>query len=84
MFYINTQAWGNLDVVDLSILTLTFNLSLIPLLKLIYIMAGKYYIGSNIKEVAAHHESFQKLWETKWKPLVRTCDSTIILYLIGK
>jgi len=28
---------------------------------------GKFFIQDNIKEVAAHHESWEKLWETKWK-----------------
>lgn len=27
----------------------------------------KYTIGHAILEPAVHHESFQKLWETKWK-----------------
>ncbi|CAN8100973.1 unnamed protein product [Discula destructiva] len=29
--------------------------------------AEKYYIGNSILKSAVHHESFQKLWETKWK-----------------
>lgn len=29
--------------------------------------AEKYYIGDAILKPAVHHESFQKLWETKWK-----------------
>jgi hypothetical protein len=28
---------------------------------------GKFFIQDNIKKVAAHHESWEKLWETKWK-----------------
>jgi hypothetical protein len=28
---------------------------------------GKYFIQENIKKTAAHHESWEKLWETKWK-----------------
>jgi hypothetical protein len=28
---------------------------------------GKFYIQDVIKDVAPHHESFEKLWETKWK-----------------
>lgn len=27
----------------------------------------KYHIKDAILKPAAHHESFQKLWETKWK-----------------
>ncbi len=27
----------------------------------------KYYIKDAIKKPAVHHESYQKLWETKWK-----------------
>lgn len=33
--------------------------------------AEKYYIGKSIHGTAVHHESFQKLWETKWKVPVR-------------
>lgn len=33
--------------------------------------ADKYYIGDGILKPSAHHESFQKLWETKWKVPVR-------------
>lgn len=33
--------------------------------------AEKYYIGDAILKPAAHHESFQKLWDTKWKVPVR-------------
>ncbi|RMZ79235.1 hypothetical protein DV737_g3496, partial [Chaetothyriales sp. CBS 132003] len=29
----------------------------------------KYYIKEAIKKPAVHHESYQALWETKWKPL---------------
>lgn len=32
---------------------------------------GKFYIQDVIKDVAPHHESFEKLWETKWKRPVR-------------
>lgn len=28
---------------------------------------GKYFIQEKLKTPAAHHESFAKLWETKWK-----------------
>ncbi|KAF2878074.1 Alpha/Beta hydrolase protein [Massariosphaeria phaeospora] len=28
---------------------------------------GKFFIQDNIKKTAAHHESYQQLWETKWK-----------------
>lgn len=28
---------------------------------------GKFFIQEKMKEKAAHHESFAKLWETKWK-----------------
>jgi hypothetical protein len=28
---------------------------------------GKFFIQENIKKVAPHHESWEKLWETKWK-----------------
>lgn len=31
----------------------------------------KYAIGRAILEPATHHESFEKLWETKWKAPVR-------------
>lgn len=31
----------------------------------------KYTIGHAILEPAIHHESFEKLWETKWKAPVR-------------
>jgi hypothetical protein len=27
----------------------------------------KYYIKDALTKPAIHHESFQKLWETKWK-----------------
>ena len=26
-----------------------------------------YFIGNKLKETAPHHESFEALWETKWK-----------------
>lgn len=29
--------------------------------------AQQYHIGEAINQPAIHHESFQKLWETKWK-----------------
>jgi hypothetical protein len=29
--------------------------------------AEKYYIKDAITKPAVHHESYQKLWETKWK-----------------
>ena len=29
--------------------------------------AHKYFIGDAINKPAVHHESFEKLWETKWK-----------------
>jgi hypothetical protein len=32
---------------------------------------GKYFIQDQIKAVAAHHESYKQLWETKWKKPVR-------------
>ncbi|GAB7360783.1 hypothetical protein MBLNU230_g0770t1 [Neophaeotheca triangularis] len=28
---------------------------------------GRFFIGDSLKETAPHHESFQQLWETKWK-----------------
>jgi len=28
---------------------------------------GKFFIQENMKKVAPHHESYKKLWETKWK-----------------
>lgn len=31
----------------------------------------KYAIGHAILKPAIHHESFEKLWETKWKAPVR-------------
>lgn len=39
--------------------------------------AEKYYIGENIHKTAAHHESFQKLWETKWKVPVSVEDTLL-------
>lgn len=33
----------------------------------------KYAIGRAILEPAIHHESFEKLWETKWKAPVSSC-----------
>lgn len=32
--------------------------------------AEKYYIKDALLKPAIHHESFQQLWETKWKKLV--------------
>ena len=29
--------------------------------------AEKYYIKDSLTKPAIHHESYQKLWETKWK-----------------
>lgn len=31
---------------------------------------GKYFIQDKLAQPAAHHASFEALWETKWKPLV--------------
>ena len=28
---------------------------------------GKFFIQNKLGNKAPHHESFQKLWETKWK-----------------
>lgn len=28
---------------------------------------GKFFIQDSLKEPAKHHESFEQLWETKWK-----------------
>ena len=28
---------------------------------------GKFFIQDKLKIPAVHHESFEKLWETKWK-----------------
>lgn len=28
---------------------------------------GKFFIQEKLKEKAPHHESYQQLWETKWK-----------------
>lgn len=39
----------------------------------------KYTIGRAILEPAVHHESFEKLWETKWKAPVRHCLLTTLL-----
>ena len=33
--------------------------------------ADKYYIKDNITKTAVHHESFEKLWKTKWAFPVR-------------
>jgi hypothetical protein len=33
---------------------------------------GDFFIQEKLGSTAPHHESFQQLWETKWKPLVRT------------
>lgn len=33
----------------------------------------KYAIGNAILKPAIHHESFEQLWETKWKAPVRSC-----------
>jgi hypothetical protein len=32
---------------------------------------GKFFIEHKLKDVAAHHENFNQLWETKWKRPVR-------------
>jgi hypothetical protein len=32
---------------------------------------GQFFIQQKIKNVLPHHESFQQLWETKWKKPVR-------------
>lgn len=31
---------------------------------------NKYFIQEKLATPAAHHASFEALWETKWKPLV--------------
>lgn len=36
---------------------------------------GKYFIQEKLKTPAAHHESFAKLWETKWKKPVSGLNS---------
>jgi hypothetical protein len=28
---------------------------------------GKFFIAENMQKKAAHHESYEQLWETKWK-----------------
>lgn len=28
---------------------------------------GKFFIQDQLKTIAPHHESFEQLWETKWK-----------------
>lgn len=33
---------------------------------------GRFYVEDNLQEVAPHHESFEQLWETKWKMPVLT------------
>lgn len=39
---------------------------------------GNYLIQDKLKTPAAHHESFAKLWETKWKkPVSRISHSTV-------
>jgi hypothetical protein len=35
--------------------------------------AEKYYIKDGLTKPAIHHQSYQKLWETKWKGPV--CDA---------
>jgi len=34
--------------------------------------ADKYYIRDALLKPAAHHQSFEQLWETKWKAPVRS------------
>jgi hypothetical protein len=42
---------------------------------------GKFYIQDVIKDVAPHHESFAKLWETKWKkPVCSPCFTSIVAF----
>ena len=37
---------------------------------------NQFFIQSNIKKTAPHHESFKQLWETKWKKPVCTTRTT--------
>ncbi|KAI3328204.1 Alpha/Beta hydrolase protein [Ustulina deusta] len=41
---------------------------------------GKYFIQDKLAQPAAHHASFEALWETKWKPL---CDKGIYPFMYG-
>lgn len=35
---------------------------------------GQFFVQDKLGSVAPHHESFQQLWETKWKqPVNTTC-----------
>lgn len=40
-----------------------------------------YTIGHAILEPAIHHESFERLWETKWKAPVSCCLSLVLSIL---
>lgn len=42
----------------------------------------KYAIGRAILEPAIHHESFEKLWETKWKAPVSCCMSLAVSIIL--
>jgi hypothetical protein len=37
---------------------------------------GKFFIQEKLKTPAKHHESFEQLWETKWKRPVRSSLAT--------
>lgn len=36
---------------------------------------GKFFIQGKLETPAKHHESFEQLWETKWKQPVRLIAS---------
>lgn len=35
---------------------------------------GKFFIQEKLSNTAPHHESFEQLWETKWKKPVGCAD----------
>lgn len=37
---------------------------------------GKFFIEDKLDVKAKHHESFEQLWETKWKKPVRSNKAT--------
>ncbi|KAL7628238.1 hypothetical protein AAE478_002437 [Parahypoxylon ruwenzoriense] len=41
---------------------------------------NKFFIQEKLGQIAAHHESFKALWETKWKPL---CEMGVYPFMFG-
>ncbi|KAI0521374.1 Alpha/Beta hydrolase protein [Xylaria bambusicola] len=41
---------------------------------------GRYFIEDKLSQQAVHHQSFEALWETKWKPL---CDMGVYPFMYG-